>query len=204
MVTTIAFIGNSFVEGVGDTTEGGWTRRVTRQLTQNWNSIHKGIGGDNIRAVLNRFQTDALSYNPQIVVVEVGINDSRIRSSLGNLNEVPPWEFSAALVTFNSIVKARNIRYLLLMGLTPVDEARTTPYKEDKIYLNREIRLYDKLLQEFTISKNHVFVPLYDQFAKEGGATKLTVDGVHPSPEGHALIAENFQKIFHGIFPERG
>jgi lysophospholipase L1-like esterase len=193
----IIFIGNSFVEGVGDSERGGWTRRVALGLSYEWDAIHRGVGGDNIKGVLNRFPTDVILNDPKIVVVEVGINDSRVRPSLGNANEVPTNEFSIALETLDNIVKTRNINKLVMIGLTPVNEKMTTPYKEDKIYLNKEILKYNKLIQKFSHSKEHFFVSLYNEFLAAGGPAKLTVDGLHPSSEGHALIAKRFEVVLN-------
>lgn len=201
MNRTIMFVGDSFVEGVGDIVQGGWTRRVGHVLAkEGWNSIHKGVGGDNIRSMLNRLPEDLVSNVPYAVVVQVGINDSRVRPSLGNLNEVPMQEFSAALVTLQAIITRKKIARLFVMGLTPVDEKRTRPYKEDKIYLNRHVRRYEHIIGSFCRLKRHFFVPLFDRFVDAGGAAELTLDGLHPSPKGHELIAKLFEASFRGVF----
>jgi len=197
-MSTLAFVGDSFVEGVGDEQHGGWTRRIVEQLPPGWHTVHKGIGGDNIRAILNRLYDDVLVHDPQVVVVEVGINDSRIRPSFGNLNEVPSREFEVSLDTLGRILEAGS-RKLVLVGLTPVDETRTNPYKEDKIYLNEWIRRYDGLLGEFARSRGAPFVSLYDEFVSRGGPRELTVDGLHPSPAGHTFIAERASGVLSQV-----
>lgn len=191
----ITFIGDSFVKGVGDSEKGGWTRRAASELGQQWEATHRGVGGDNIRSVLNRFPNDVPNAH-QTLVVHVGMNDSRTRPSLGGLNEVPKREFSVALLSLHYVARAKRANPMILMGLTPVDQSRTTPYKEDKIYANKEVRAYDRLIRDFARSRKHVFVPLYDQILAAGGPTKFTADGVHPSPEGHALIAQRFLSFF--------
>jgi lysophospholipase L1-like esterase len=189
MKKRIVFVGNSFVEGVGDDVSGGWTRRLAEELPPSWTAIHTGIGGDNIRSVLNRFSEDVLVHEPDVIVMEVGINDSRLRESLGNLNEVPPKEFVAGLESVNLFARQKRVLSVIIVGLTPVDERRTNPYKEDKAYVNREIRKYDRLLRKFARANKRQYVPIFRRFARSGGGERLTIDGVHPSPDGHKLIA---------------
>lgn len=184
---TIVFIGDSITEGAGDDERGGWTRRVEAWLPEGVRAVHAGISGNVITDVLARFDRDVLAHQPDIVVLAIGINDSRQYPSQSWRNGVPIAEFEAGLAEF-----ARRASALpgpkLVVGLNPVDE-RTSLFEEGMIYASEAQRLYDAALQAFAQRESYVYVPVEPVFAAKGGAEALTTDGLHPNPEGHELIA---------------
>lgn len=77
---TIVAIGSSSTEGVG-ATDGASTypAQLAVALRQCWPNlavqvINKGVGGEDARQMLARFETDVLPYKPQLVIWQVGSN----------------------------------------------------------------------------------------------------------------------------------
>jgi len=184
---TIVFIGDSITAGAADHERGGWTRRVAATLPEEWEAVHAGVGGDTILLLLERLEQDALLYKPDILVVAVGINDSR-RYTAGRY-EVTLEAFERGLAEFAGRMAESNAR-VVIVGLTPVDEPRTLPIAEDLHYTQIAVRDYDAALQRFAHQHGFAYVPLIPAFELAGGAAQLTADGLHPTPAGHALIAE--------------
>jgi lysophospholipase L1-like esterase len=68
--------------------------------------------------------------------------------------------------------------------LTRVDETKTSPYKEDKYYFNRNIEVYDAMLREIAASKGVTYIRVPTLLEEPD----LLYDGLHPSDAGHARL----------------
>lgn len=79
-VMTIVAIGSSSTEGVGATDEdNGYPAQLAVALRRQWPDmrirvINKGIGGEDARQMLQRFETDVLPHDPHLVIWQVGSN----------------------------------------------------------------------------------------------------------------------------------
>jgi len=77
---TIVAIGSSSTEGVGATDKAmTYPAQLAASLRQRWPDltvrvINKGVGGEDARQMLARFETDVLPYKPQLVIWQVGSN----------------------------------------------------------------------------------------------------------------------------------
>ncbi|MBX3047625.1 MAG: hypothetical protein KIT46_08640 [Anaerolineales bacterium] len=184
---TIVFVGDSITEGAADHEIGGWSRRLAAKLPASWRAVHAGVGGDTITLILERLERDVLAHQPQVIVLAVGINDSRTWSGVP---EVTQQAFAGGLQRFAACVRAALPETrVLVVGLTPLDESRTMPIAEDLYYAEAAGRDYDAVLQRSAAEHGWGYVPLQPRFEQAGGAAALTSDGLHPTPDGHALIA---------------
>ena len=171
-------LGDSFVAGEGATGMRGWAQRLAARFDE---AVVSGAGGDTIES-LNRRLEPLLNDEYEIVLVEIGLNDSRIRASLGH-NEVRSGEFRDGLERLIEKLSMRADRVGLL-ALTRVDENKTAPYKRDKYYFNRDIAVYDAILRDTAANQGIMYlrVPtLLDE-------PDLLFDGLHPSDSGHARL----------------
>ena len=181
----ILIVGDSFVEGVGAENKYGWAQQFKDSMRDH-DTVVSGMGGDNIHKILGRLQS--FSDNFDLVILEVGINDSRYRQSKKG-NEVALDKFANALREFIRFFRARNRNAaIIILGLTRVNERFTNPYKEDKHYLNSHIEKYDAMIGEVCDNEGVDYVPLPKLLTHEG----LLADGIHPSAAGHKLI---FQRV---------
>jgi len=77
---TIVAIGSSSTEGVGASDRSlAYPAQLAKALRLRWPDlkirvINKGIGGEDARQMLRRFEEDVLPYKPQLVVWQVGSN----------------------------------------------------------------------------------------------------------------------------------
>lgn len=193
---TIVFIGDSITEGAADHERGGWTRRLADTLPQDWEAVHAGVGGDTIYLILERLEQDALIYSPDILVLAVGINDSR-RYTAGRY-EVTLEDFERGLAEFARRMAAYETK-IIILGLTPVDEPRTLPIAEGLHYTQIAANDYDAALLRFAAQHGYGYVALMPAFEQAGGAAQLTSDGLHPTPAGHAIIASAVGAALQGL-----
>jgi lysophospholipase L1-like esterase len=171
-------IGDSFVKGVGDT-HGGWAARLS-QLSATPIDV-SGQGGntsDDLVQRMNVFVGGAYSQ----VLVQIGLNDSRIRPS-DSVEQVPEARFRHNLLEIAKAFQATGAA-MAFLGLTHVDEARTRPFKVDKEYRNDRIDLYDGVIRDVTRQCDAAYVPV----PKLADDLRNLSDGLHPSPRGHEQI----------------
>ncbi|MEL6643318.1 MAG: GDSL-type esterase/lipase family protein [Pseudomonadota bacterium] len=177
----VLIIGDSFVEGVGATGKQGWAQLLRDARDDDAEFTLSGIGGDTIAKILNR-QSEFFGNSYSKVVLEVGLNDSRYRPSREE-NEIPISNFGAGVGRFIELWRS-NGSNVLLIGLTRVDETKTVPYKQDKVYRNALIDIYDKCLAEVAISHGARYLPV----PKLNDTAEALDDGLHPSDIGHKRI----------------
>ena len=189
-------IGDSFVEGVGADKKFGWAQRFSAEVKENLFIDLSGIGGDTVKKVLNR-QSDFLKSNYDFVVLEVGLNDSRFRPSLKR-HEVALDEFRNGILEFIETWRLKGAM-VAVVGLTRVDENKTVPYKEDKIYRNSDIDLYDNCLKKI----GEKTVSLYMPVPVLSDNDEYLADGIHPSTKGHEQLFNALKKQIFDLIGEK-
>ena len=163
---TIIIIGDSFVQGAGDEDGGGWTEIFKKEFEEDYNVIIRGYGGNNINDVLARVDNDLIFFNPDIIILEVGINDSRLRKSLNFSNEIEEKQFENGLYHFITTIRNKLDKQLkfIFIGTTPVVDNLTTPYKEDKYYSTEQSKKYNGIIERFCEKHHILFFDIYMEF----------------------------------------
>ncbi len=203
----ILFYGDSITDAGRDRNAGpnnpaGWgsgyammcaAQLQARYPTWNFSFSNKGISGNRVYDLEDRLIEDVLVQNPSLVSILIGINDTwrAYDSDVAS----PIAEFQT---TYHRILKAISercdARLVILEPFllhTPADRAR---YRED---LNPRIDAVREVAREFEA----IFVPLDGIFAAAACRAPLEYwapDGVHPSPAGHALIAQKWIEAVTG------
>ena len=151
--------------------------------------INRGVGGNRVGDLRNRWKKDCLDLKPDIVSILVGINDAHGK---------PCWREPTSLERFES-----DYEYILeqtlsnsktqVVLLEPFLLAANQNYKETLTNLKMKIDVVRDLAKRFKTT----LIPLSDIFAEaasEKGHLFWTLDGVHPTLAGHALIAQSWIK----------
>jgi len=176
----ILITGDSFVEGVGASGSGWAQQFATEQSSHAKVAVH-GVGGQSSADLLTRIDGE-LAMAPDIVIVNIGTNDSRWRPSLGG-HQVALSDFRRNLETL--IARIGQCRAQpVFVSLTRVDEARTDPYKDDKIYRNAYLEIYAEAIAD-TVPAHGGHVLAVPALATAPGTLS---DGLHPSDHGHSLL----------------
>ncbi len=145
---------------------------------------NQGISGNRIYDLESRLESDVLSQEPDLVSLLIGINDVWRRYDSGVASEIG--DFAASYRRVLQKLSAASVEIVILEPfLLPVPEDRRV-WRED---LNPKIDVIRDLAREFDAT----LVPLDGIFAAASTRRESAFwlpDGVHPSPAGHALIAE--------------
>lgn len=150
---------------------------------------NRGISGNRAADLQERWTEDCLELKPTWVSIYIGINDTWRRYDSGH--ETSPEAFEASYRDLIERTKAETGARLVLI------EPFVLPEPEDRIRwredLDPKIQVVRKLAREYRA----LLVPLDGLFAAasmKAESAYWAPDGVHPSPAGHALIADAWLK----------
>jgi len=162
---------------------------------KNLNIYNKGISGNKVYQLAERWQNDCLDLKPAVLSILIGVNDYWHKHN-GNYDgtvEIYEKDFRALLRrTKEALPETKLIicEPFAVLGCKAVDG---TWFPEFDLYRVAA----RKLAGEF----DTIFIPYHDIFAnasKVAPPTYWTADGVHPSVAGAKLMAEAWLKYVFG------
>ncbi len=149
--------------------------------------VNRGVSADRVRDLRDRWQEDCLSLEPDVVSILVGINDVLAGPFFGEFTSLR--DFEADYSSILKLTRERLNAQIVLMEpfLLPVSKDLTF-YRGE---LNSRIEIIRKMSREFETE----LVDLDLIFSEATQLEKVefwSVDGVHPTAAGHALIAQSW------------
>lgn len=145
--------------------------------------VNRGVGGDGIRDLKNRWKKDCLDLKPDLVSILVGVNDVTWRGTSTESFEAD----------YRSILEQTRQLKCQIVLLEPFLLPLVEDFLELTKELNKKIEVIRKIANEFEIK----VIPLNDIFLKacvKRDASFWSLDGAHPTLAGHALIAQSWIK----------
>ena len=194
-------LGDSGVYGWGDPQEGGWCE----QLRRHWMGLPGGpvlyplgVRGDGLERVAARLQQEVSCrgelrrQQPHGILLAVGLNDT---ARVGRADGRPQLDAEAFLFGLQQLLRqAQAIAPVLMLGLTPVDEA-VMPYAEVLWYGLEQVRRYEALIEEACLEADVPFLPLLDQLLAEPDWLQwISPDGLHLNSAGHRQVYERVHR----------
>jgi lysophospholipase L1-like esterase len=183
----ICFIGESFVNGTGDSSHLGWTGRLCKALSQQAYQVtyyNLGIRGETSAELILRWQSEVerrlrVGHNNRIVF-SFGTNDTTMESNKLRV------EYADSLKNTRQILSQAKCRYPVLMVSPP-----PTADSETRDRLQELSKGFAAICQELEIPYLDVFTPLLSSAiwmtdVKAG-------DGSHPKAAGYAELAQLVQ-----------
>ncbi|MEU2615806.1 SGNH/GDSL hydrolase family protein [Micromonospora sp. NPDC007271] len=146
--------------------------------------VNRGISGDRVRDLRARWETDCLALAPEVVSVLIGINDTWRRYSEND--PTSPADFARDYRQILESVRRLGARIVLIEPfLIPLDDAKRA-WRED---LDAKVDVVRRVAAEFDATL--VAVDKLFQAADVDDRV-WTNDGVHLTPFGHALLAQQW------------
>lgn len=145
--------------------------------------FNRGIGGNRVRDLKNRWKKDCVDLRPNLVSILVGVNDV---SWGGTSTE----SFQTDYTTILEQTRQLKSQIVLLEPFLIYSSGDLLELKEE---LYKKIEVVNKLAHEFDAK----LIPLNEIFTKaclEREPSFWAIDGVHPTLAGHALIAQSWLK----------
>lgn len=165
--------------------------------------INAGVGGNNTDQARARFASDVLAHEPDLVIIQFGLNDSCIDLWDGmHQPRISRETFADNLRYFVETLRKEDCD-VILMTANPMrwTEALlrlygSAPYDvNDPWGFNLTNRVYGDAVRELAAELDVPLIDVYQGFYDYGNVAgqtpeDLLLDGMHPNDRGHALIAE--------------
>jgi acyl-CoA thioesterase-1 len=148
-------------------------------------TINRGISGNRVSDLQNRWNDDCLILAPDLVSVLIGVNDMWRRYDSDDPTSAETFEAGYRDI-LTRLADSRAVTLVLMEPfLLPVrDEQRS--WRED---LDAKIAVVHRLANDFGATLVRTDEHLTAK-SEELGAAAIAADGVHPTPLGHELLAK--------------
>ena len=150
--------------------------------------INRGISGNRVRDLRERWQKDAIALKPDILSIMIGINDTWRRYDNNDMTSAEKYYEDYRYILSETLKNKPDTRIILM---EPYVMPKPADRKEWRVDLDPKIQMVRQLSQEFKTD----FIPLDGLFAQayaKADPAIFSSDGVHPSPVGHAFIAQKW------------
>ena len=174
----------------------------SRYPEKNFRFKNKGVSGNRIIDLYARIDTDLLPIKPDVLSVLVGVNDGPIDKN--NYKPTSQKKYEALYRLFlDEVTEALPDTKLILMEPFVCNAGRM---KQEYPVWRECVSGYAKTVKRLSEEYKAVFVPLQEEFDKRCEQTEAEYwswDGVHPTENGHGLIAGEWIKAAAALLSVR-
>lgn len=153
-----------------------------------WQFFNRGVSGNKIPDLGARWDADALALKPDVLSLLIGINDYWHTKTHGYKGTTAEFESGLGALLARTRSALPSVRLVLMepfvLKIGAVDDSWFPAFDERRAIVAR-----------VASNAGATFVSLqstFDRVAKATGASHWAADGVHPTPAGHALIAQRW------------
>ncbi|MBK5279957.1 MAG: SGNH/GDSL hydrolase family protein [Bacteroidia bacterium] len=168
-------------------------------VTDQFEFIGSGIGGNKVYDLFLRMEEDVLSKSPDVVLIFVGVNDVWHKRTYGTGTDADKFEkFYTAII---AKLQAKNIKVVLC---TPAAIGEKTDFSNE---LDGDLNKYSSIIRGLAEKNKLPLVDLRKSFLeynkqynvenKESGI--LTSDRVHLNEKGNQFVAEEMWKVIKSL-----
>lgn len=153
--------------------------------TYNLEFINKGISGNRVYDLEERWTKECIDIKPDWVSVLIGINDTWRRYDSNVVSKITDYE-SCFRRILDRVVKETKAGIIIL-------EPYVLPTPPDRIEWREDLDPRIAAVRRIAVDYNAILIPLDGIFAAASTRRPMefwAADGVHPTQAGHALIAQ--------------
>jgi lysophospholipase L1-like esterase len=162
------------------------------------NIINKGIGGNTILDLQQRWEDDVMYHKPDWLTVLIGINDlHRVLSKAPASDQLTVKKYEQRYQELLSRTKKR-----LRCGVVLLEPFYVSLAKTDTLWRSQvlsELRKYDRVVRLMSRKFHTGLVKLQDIFEEQlkyRDSETFCPEPVHPNLTGHLVIAQNLFQMF--------
>jgi lysophospholipase L1-like esterase len=182
--------GDSLTFGYGVKRECNWVEVLKLKLKVE--VLNKGINGDSTAGMLSRSYKDIIKNSPTHTIIMAGTNDFLAGRSVSNV--VDNIYMLLEECETNNIIPILAIQPPILSEMAERYWAKGITYE----VVNEKIKNYRKILVDYASNKNIYIIDFYTSFQIDylNKHSDLFIDGIHPTKDGHKIMADLICKIF--------
>ena len=190
---------NDFLKGMGN----GYALLAASNLlvdypTTDWHSYNRGVSGDKVFQLRDRWEKDCLDLQPDVLSIHIGVNDfwHTLTHNYNGTVETYEKDFLNLLErTQSNFSKIKLIigEPFVVLGGTAIDTEAWIP----------TFRAYQKAAADIATQMGATFIPyqqIFDTAVADQGVAYWCPDGVHPSLAGSALMAKAWTEALHKAY----
>ncbi|MFB6721452.1 SGNH/GDSL hydrolase family protein [Kribbella sp. NPDC056345] len=186
---TVVFAGDSVTDGGHRTDPTGLGNTYVRDIAEDLGEhrpriVNAGTSGNRAVDLVARWSTDVLAFEPSLVSILIGINDTWRR-----YDKFDPTTVEAYEASYRELLAPLQCPLVLVEPFLLPVKPEQAEWRED---LDPKIEVVRKLAVEY----DAILVPAdaeLNKLASGVGAATLADDGVHPSAAGHEALADLWQ-----------
>ena len=156
-----------------------------------WRFYNRGVSGNKLPELQARWATDTIALRPDILSILAGVNDYWHKRSFGYTGTTTDYENQYRRLLTETRAALPNVTLVVLepfvLRTGAVDASWFPEFDERRAAAAR-----------VATAVGARFVPLqavFDARAAQSGPEAWAKDGVHPTPAGHAVIAEQWRAV---------
>ena len=145
--------------------------------------VNRGVGGNKTADLLARVEEDVVAEKPDVVFLQVGVNDVWCRFSQGEVVTPAAFRANYAAIVEKIAATGAKIYCILPFVLNMGDKQRFRPYLD----------AFNAVIREIAAENNLPVIPLDEIFTgvtQDIDPAQFTTDGVHPTHRGCRYIAD--------------
>ncbi|OQA82814.1 MAG: GDSL-like Lipase/Acylhydrolase [Lentisphaerae bacterium ADurb.Bin242] len=150
--------------------------------------VNTGISGHRVCDLKGRWERDVINHKPNVVSILIGINDVASRYSCDTPKSALEFEEEYRFILEKTRKELPGTGIILM-------EPFVLPLPEDRRLWRDDLDKKLQVVRDLAAELADVLIPLdgiFNTAACRREKSFWTPDGVHPTPAGHALIAENW------------
>lgn len=158
------------------------------------NFFNLGVGGNNTKKLLERFESESMARGPTSIIFAIGVGDSGYYGTMSS-PDVEESVFESNLKKLIDLARkfSQDITFVgLVLGddsiLKPLPGARPG---EEKSFDMKRVITYNQILEKVAGLNKCKFIRLLDKLGPEDFQ-----DGIHPNDEGHRKMFEVIKEYF--------
>jgi lysophospholipase L1-like esterase len=172
---------------MGDSITDSWDAPSNGGFFPNKPYFNRGISGQTTPQMLIRFRQDVIELRPRVVVILAGTNDiagntgpttlEAIEDNLSSMAELA--RVNGIRVVFSSLLPVSD--YEMREGRPIVQTVRRPP---------EQIKALNNWMKEYATKNHHTYLDYFSAMVDDKGFLKeeLSNDGLHPNPQGYAVM----------------
>ena len=172
---------------MGDSITDSWDNQTNGGFFPGKPYVNRGISGQTTPQMLIRFRRDVIELKPKAVVILAGTNDLA-----GNTGPTTLEAIQDNLRSMAELATANGIR-VVFASLLPVSDYEMRDGKPIVQTVRRppaQILALNKWMKDYAAANHHGYLDYFSAMVDEKGFLKdeLSNDGLHPNPQGYAVM----------------
>lgn len=167
--------------------------KLNSDKSTSWNIINKGIDGFTIARVLEQLRDEPRIYSADAISVLIGINDIGLMMNTDRTPAQIEDMFQVFVENYREMLRILSGTHKKILLMEPFIFPWPSKYQIWIPYVDRMSKEIAALAKEFQIPYIYLNADLLS-LAEQIGIKNATIDGIHLTQPGHALLADYVYK----------